>query len=75
VTGAGFIAGTTDGSGNFTAGSLVYAGATALTVTAATATSITATIPANLISKSGKLNLTVHNPGGATSAAASLTVQ
>ena len=74
VTGANFIAGITDGSGNFTPGSLVFSGATALTVTAGTGTSITATIPANMVATTGKLSLTVHNPGGTTSAASTVMV-
>ena len=74
VTGANFIPVTLDGSGNYVAGSLVYSGTTALAVTAGNATSITAAIPARLLGSTGKLSLTVHNPGGAASAASTVTV-
>ena len=74
LTGANFIAVSTDGSGNYLSGSLVYSGTTALAVTAGTSTSITASISPTLVSSTGRLNLTVHNPGGATSSASVLTV-
>ncbi|MGA2134037.1 MAG: IPT/TIG domain-containing protein [Bryobacteraceae bacterium] len=68
VTGTNFVPGTS-------AGSVVYIGTTALTVTAATATSITATIPSSLLSSVGALSVTVQNPSdSATSTAASITV-
>ena len=74
VNGSDFITVTLDGSGNYVSGSLVYAGNTALTVTAGATTSLTAVIPARLLASTGKLSLTVHNPGGATSAAATVTI-
>ena len=74
VTGTNFIAGTTSG-GTFTAGSLVYIGKTALTVTAGTATSITATVPGSLLGSVGTLSVTVENPNVSTaSGAASVSV-
>ena len=74
VTGTNFIAGTTS-DGTFTAGSVAYVGSTALTITAGTATSITATLPGSMMASAGNLSVTVKNPsGGATSAASTLTV-
>jgi subtilase family serine protease len=74
VTGANFITVTLDGSGNYATGSMVYSGTTALAVTGGNLTSITAAVPASLVTGAGKLSLTVHNPGGATSSAYALTV-
>jgi len=68
VTGANFIAGTTNKTTKaFTAGSQIYlnGSATGVTVTAGTATSITATIP--VLSSVGTDNITVANTGGAVS--------
>jgi subtilase family serine protease len=69
-----FVPVTFDGSGNYAAGSMVYSGTTALAATSGNMSSITAAVPASLVSSAGKLSLTVHNPGGATSSAYTLTV-
>ncbi len=74
VAGKNFIAGSMDNQGDFTPGSTVYWNTTALTVTAGTAASITATIPANLLTSAGKVNVMVKNPGGAMSTASTLIV-
>jgi hypothetical protein len=56
------------GGDNFVSGAVVSFGGTALTTTYVSANSLTAAVPATLIATASSINVTVANPGGATSA-------
>jgi large repetitive protein len=59
---------------NFLNGSQVFFGSTALTTTFQSSTSLTAPVTAALIANPGAIMVTVANPGGSRSAAATFTV-
>ena len=69
--GVGFTL-TVNGS-NFVSGSQIVFGGTALATTFVNSASLTAPVPAALVAKAGPLGVTVLNPGGVASAAATFT--
>ena len=62
------------GGQNFISGSTVQWQTTALTTTFVSASQLTATVPSGLLATAGAINVTVQNPGGATSAPSPFTV-
>jgi hypothetical protein len=58
----------TVGGDNFVSGAVVNFGGSALTTTFVSSNQLTAAVPASLTATAGSINVTVANPGGATSA-------
>jgi len=59
---------------NYVNGAVVYWGNTPLTTTYGSSTSLTATVPSSLLTTAGSFSITVKNPSGTTSGAATFTV-
>lgn len=72
-SGSGPFTITINGS-NFAAGATAMWGATPLATAFSSSSKLTASVPANLITVPGTVNIEVANPGGSTSGAAAFTV-